>query len=230
MNILKKSISNNFQAKKLTLMLYSILWCMFFSNSVIASIVYSGPISQSGPNFTIDINNDGDIDFATQWTQMIFGSNGSYSSSYDVNLNFNIRFLNTELVGHSGFPGSKAVLEQGVIIGPDVQNTLLWSYNSNDGMLWESLNFYTDPIVYSGSWNNITNGYMGFELLASTEMFYGWLQFNVDSTNNITLVDFAYEDTPNVVIAAGATSVPIPTSIWLFATGLASFITFRRKN
>ena len=155
--------------------------------------------------------------------QRAVGSDGTYYLSYDTESNLDIRFLNTRFYPQypgSNQPGVKVPLESGVSIGPIAPDELLWSSASNNGMLTESRNSRDDPVIYSGTWHDLDNRYLGFELTSVSETFYGWIQLETDSTNNIVLVDFAYENRPNTPIMSGATSIPLPPSLVLFSCGL----------
>ena len=200
-----------------------LLGYLFCTHSVTAVIVYSGNTALDGPDFNVDINGDGSADFVTSWVQRAVGSDGTYYLSYDTETNFDIRFLNTRFYPQypgSSMPGVKVPLELGASIGPTAPDELLWSSSSNDGMLTESRNSRNDPIIYSGTWHDIDNRYLGFELTSVSETFYGWIQLETDSTNNIVLVDYAYENIPNTPIMSGVTSIPLPPSLVLFGCGL----------
>ncbi len=69
--------------------------------------------------------------------------------------------------------------------------------------------------TYSGIWHNVTDKYLGFEISAGSEVEYGWIRFDTDACNNIVLVDYAFENTPNTPIIAGAIPTPEAPNIYL---------------
>nr|NJM03980.1 hypothetical protein [Desulfobacula sp.] len=186
-----------------------------------ASIVYSGKLNLTGPDFNLDLNGDGTVDFSSGWTMMISGNlYGLYAYTAAVG---NMEFINNKLGGIAGseMPGFIVPLDYGILIGPIVPKGLIWSFNSNDGMMWTSRDFYSTPMeTYSGIWNDVKGKYLGFKLIDWTESFYGWIQFDTDSQNNITLIDYAYESNPNTAIQAGVSQVPIPSSLGALFSGL----------
>lgn len=173
-----------------------------------AAIIYSGELNTEGPNFSIDINADGTIDFLTEWRTWAAG-NGFSISGFDSTLNFGIRFLNTELPGYPTYPGSKAPLDFGILIGPTPPEGHLWNYSLNDAMLWCTWDITNDPqTTYEGAWHDVHNKYLGFELTVGSELFYGWMQISTDDAGNFVLVDYAYEDSPFTAINAGSIATP----------------------
>lgn len=189
-----------------------------------ATMVYSGKLDLVGPDFNIDINKDGSSDFTTGWRTWAFG-NGFSQSGYDAAMNFDIRFLNSELAGFGGYPGAKAPLDYGQLIGPTPPTGLLWSFNSNDSMLWTTIDMWNDPsVVHGGIWNNQKNKYLGFELNSGLDSYYGWIRLNANALNEVTLVDYAYENVPGRAISAGIAPIPEPSSLYLLSAGFVMIL------
>ena len=183
-----------------------------------SAIVYSGRLDIEGPNFSIDINNDGSNDFVTKWTTWAM-CNGFSLAGFDAESSFGMRFINTELAGYSSYPGTKVPLDYGELIGPTPPQGLLWAFNSNDAMMWITHDMWSDPsITYSGVWHDVDDKYIGFEMSDSFDCFYGWIRLDIDTFNNIALLDYAYENVSGTPIRAGA--VPIPSTILLLISGL----------
>ena len=202
----------------MTIGLCQIILAVFFFISLgvspaYSAIVYSGRLDVKGPDFSIDLNNDGSNDFVTEWGTWAEG-NGYSLTGFDVKMNVGIRFLNSELTGHTGYPGTKAPLEYGELIGPTAPQGLLWAVNSNDAMMWTTVDDSKDPfITYSGVWHDLGKKYLAFELRVGSRLFYGWIQLDTDAFNNVTLVDWAYEDVSGTPIRAGVILTPVISPI-----------------
>ena len=183
----------------------TVLFATLTASHVCSEIIYSGLLNHNGPEFAIDINNDGTIDFVAEWRTWAFGD-GSSETGYDAVINSAMQYLNTgTLLAPDGFPGAKCPLNYGELIGPIPPQGLLWSTFSNDAMLWTTWNMSNEPFfVYSGEWHKAHDRYLGFEMRVGAEVFYGWIQLGVDAFNNVTLFGYAYENTPSTPIAAGA--------------------------
>jgi hypothetical protein len=83
----------------------------------------------------------------------------------------------------------------------------------------------------TGEWSNsaTTDGYVGIELALGGGTSYGWLHFiDNPSASSLTLVDWAYQSTPNVGIETQV--VPEPTVCALGALGLAGLLASRRRR
>ena len=83
----------------------------------------------------------------------------------------------------------------------------------------------------TGEWSNsaTTDGYVGIELALGGGTSYGWLHFIYNpSASSLTLVDWAYQSTPNVGIETQV--VPEPTVCALGALGLAGLLASRRRR
>lgn len=98
---------------------------------------------------------------------------------------------------------------------------------------------YIDPTnVYAlpgTQWEGgVTDGFVGIRLAVSGQFHYGWLRLNIGpgaSTPSYasTLVDFAWDDTPNTPIATGA-GIPEPTSIGALAALAAGAAGIRSRR
>lgn len=71
--------------------------------------------------------------------------------------------------------------------------------------------------------------YVGVSFEIAGALHYGWVGFEIDSTNPLhgVIRDYAYESTPNTALEAGA--IPEPGSLALLAAG-AGALAFRRRE
>ena len=86
----------------------------------------------------------------------------------------------------------------------------------------------------TGNFPATGTGYTGFLLGGPVNFHYGWARFDllqgVSTDHTLTLVDYAWEDTPNTAIAVGV--VPEPGSYGLVAGAVAAaggWLRFRRR-
>ena len=83
--------------------------------------------------------------------------------------------------------------------------------------------FYLSYFGYGQFSGPVTNAFLGLEFTGTDgQTHYGWARLDVPDqsvSNQETLVDFAYESTPNTAIVTGA--VPEPASLGLLALGAA---------
>jgi hypothetical protein len=117
-------------------------------------------------------------------------------------------------------PENVTAMAAGVIVGPAA------STFGTTGLLARD-RFFGDPPVYlseEGLWDNGLRAFAGFRFSNASGVHYGWVQVQVDETSNdITVFDFAYEDRPDTAIAAGAVPEPGTMALMLMAAcGLAA--------
>lgn len=90
--------------------------------------------------------------------------------------------------------------------------------------------------TYGQGWETggTTTGYVGLVFVESGNTYYGWAQISVnDATDVVTLIDMAYEDTPDTTILAGQTSsaaIPEPSTLALLSAGAAGLVLRRRRK
>jgi hypothetical protein len=89
--------------------------------------------------------------------------------------------------------------------------------------------------TYTGNWPfGGAPAYLGLDFTSSGDVYTGWAQISASSgggstLESATLVDYAYQTTPDVSIPAGA-GAPEPSSIALFALGAAGIAVLRRRR
>ena len=60
--------------------------------------------------------------------------------------------------------------------------------------------------ITSGQWINTADGYLGLKLISGSSIYYGWARLRVARfVTSFTIMDYAYNSTPNQFILAGDT-------------------------
>ncbi len=73
-------------------------------------------------------------------------------------------------------------------------------------------------------------GIMGIQFVDAGNTYNGWVRMTRGAGGDGSLVDFAWDNTPNTPIAAGAGIVPEPGSLGLLALGAAGLSSWRRRK
>ena len=182
--------------KKLSTLCVTLI-SFIFSANVNASIVYTDvmpDINQVG-NFTqdIDVDNNTVIDF-----RMTGAQSGNFS--------FNIMQANQVGVNNlilSDGAGNASALALNTVIGPS--STTWYQMNASNLLMITVANS-----VGTGTWAGATDMYLGLQFLIGTNTHFGWARFTfAQNTNDIIFKDYAYDNTPNTPILAGATLTAI---------------------
>ncbi len=95
----------------------------------------------------------------------------------------------------------------------------------------------TSPTLDATHQGGATSGYIGVEFLSGSNTHYGWLNIDIDNTNQtVDLRSWGYNETPDAPVLAGAgdpfgSTVPIPFIASAVAMVLAGAgIVYRRKR
>ncbi|MBX7140685.1 MAG: T9SS type A sorting domain-containing protein [Chitinophagales bacterium] len=148
----------------------------------------------------LDLNDDGVADF----TLAVFSSTSAGGPGGPLNLAGAAPYSanGNGVMGYtSGGFYYPSALDANTMID---DNADFWSYFGFYGTLvW----YYLGGAGTFGQWSNVEDKYMGVRFLdGSSNVHYGWIRMDVeDNSIQITLKDFAYEDTPDKGILAGST-------------------------
>jgi hypothetical protein len=132
-----------------------------------------------------------------------------------------------------------AKLSGGFTVG-ETLSAYNWGGNTTFGFGAKIQNWDTaNGSPLEGNFAGATEKYIGFRLhLSSTEeLVYGWAKVSMVNTltsfatpGEIILHGYAFESTPNTPIVAGASPVPEPTSLAIFAMGGAGIAAWKRRR
>lgn len=216
-------------ALKLTL-----IFVLALVDSAEAAVIYSGIQNLTGQAATvlnqmsstdIDLNSDGIMDFSVLAQRSLVS----------------ISALGQNKV--SGIGGRANVFWTGDPIGTradfvaDKLELVYSSRNAHDDLPNSA------PAISTGNWASEQPGFAGLQFYISGVAHFGWVLLKADasagyggkSSSNYTIHGWAYEDTPNTPIVAGATSsdpinsaVPEPSSFALFAFGAAGLAAWKK--
>ena len=77
-----------------------------------------------------------------------------------------------------------------------------------------------------------STAFLGLRFGSGPDYNYGWVELSIDATGDVTVVDGAYQTTPDTAIAAGdmGTAVPEPASLLLLASGVAGLAAYRARR
>lgn len=116
--------------------------------------------------------------------------------------------------------------------GTEIDQSLAdyWQGGSQTMVQW--IRLLDDNTVSFGPWAGVDNGYMGLEFEADGQTYYGWARITADYDDiNVVVHEWAYESTPGIGIAAGATGViPEPATATLICIGGLGIALWKRRK
>jgi len=199
---------------------------LFVGNRASAAIVYSGIQNVAYSQFD-DPGAFSLFNAPGNWDDIcldlyVFEDPGFQNDYRFMNL-LNVHGNYVEFAVGSGFFDIKNFSAGNLIGGASV-----WSGNSYKDFSFFMEDFRDFPFSDEGGEFRNTTGYAGMRLTDGADVYFGWIQVSVSNYNNSgitgTLIDWAYESTPNVAILAGAVapSAPVPEpGTWAAAALLA---------
>jgi hypothetical protein len=147
------------------------------------------------------------------------------SSSYDVDMDSdNTTDFTIDVTMYSGtYAGVKVTISPSLnnsIATKDAGNSYVVAMNLNDSIK-TSLNWYggsaallagkiTSPSPSTtGDFANSKDKYVGVKFISGGKTYYGWIRLDVGNYNSFTIKDIAYQNTPNLGLMAGQTTVTV---------------------
>jgi hypothetical protein len=166
-----------------------------------AEVVYT-PVHQvikSNQNYVIDLNHDGIGDFTIQ--NLVLADCSQRGFTYYCPA---FRLQAVPAVGGAIQTGAHSFYAAALLPGSEIGPTK--RARPRPGIMAAQFQTYGTFLNF-GSWQNVSNGYLGFHFKIDGEMHYGWARLSVQSTGKYRLVaelmGFAYETEPNLRIIAG---------------------------
>lgn len=156
-----------------------------------AAVIHTNVNMSFGPGDTydVDLDNNSSIDFS-------FRNNGTYYSSYGIAALYLDNFNSNRVAGTYGGYGYfyPTNFPSNSYIGS--------AYNTFYGPSYGSLNWFG----YDGNFIGVSGAFIGVQFDISGSTHYGWIRIDVDASGAIwSVIDFAYESTPDTPIATGDT-------------------------
>jgi hypothetical protein len=207
------------------------LVALTYSNRGHGNVVYSPfTYDRPGNGNSLDVNQDGTVDFTLSRVWMTSHDSPSSGMSYSFGIHST---TDSYVLGESFVLG---VGTKAAVLSADTEISLFppepdgWQQTQYGSLLvgrWSS-----SPSKgwsgWEGPMDNVQEGFLGLQFLASDGPHFGWLRVRKagDRLPSIVPVDFAWETQAGVPISAGV--VPEPSVVTLTILGLSSLAVFTR--
>lgn len=94
-------------------------------------------------------------------------------------------------------------LQAGDIIGPDVQNSNIWT-SPSDRAIFAGIMDDGDTVIYSGLWIGLQRRYLAIQLNINNKMHFGWICVSHEAgKQELQIHELAYNNVPEQAIKAG---------------------------
>jgi len=158
-----------------------ILLCFTFSNLSLAQILYTDiPDATPNASFPLDLNNDGAVDFILQFDALD-----------------KILCYPQDQHAYAGEVVENDYLAHALIDNSYVCDSLLdWHGADTPGIM-----AWSDTL---GNWVNANPRYLALRLNSNDSFYFGWVRLSVvTGSTSFTVLDYAYESSPNNCILTG---------------------------
>jgi hypothetical protein len=175
------------------------------------------PIAGMHATHAIDLNGDGTPDFDIGWNhgtpsgQSAYVDFGKSTGTHPWNRNAAVAGTVTGggMVGLPNPYSSNQKIGSGNKWFGYQQLEASVGANYNKPLLAQNT-FRNDDNKNGGKWSELNDKYMALRLKSSGHYYYGWLRLSVGQNGNpITIVDYAYQSTPDSSIMTGQTSTGV---------------------
>lgn len=215
-----------------------------------ASVVYTDldpdiTLNVDGDNYEIDFNNDGNPEYDIQF--VIDGIGGGYGPPIDIYQPKIQGILDNKVGAYylNGGGWGNPMLPENFIFPyysqSNIDQSLLWS--ANDALFgyyffWQGGYGQGGGPQSQGAWSGLDDRFAALRFSLNGNIHYGWVRCNVDlEYKGIKVIDYAYNDTPDTPIKAGATydidlvaDSIIATDISNNGNGLDLNVSFNKAN
>lgn len=194
------------------------------SGTAQGAITYSGPINQLIQDTTLDTTAVGtDLLFgSTPFHLALLHSIGTTNASTGVAFSRPTAF-GTPGVDVAGFQASGYNYVSNVASGAAISLLPTFLNAATDGTLAFNGGYGNDQFLAAG---------IGFVGVRFNTNQYGWVRLNFSGAplNAFTVVDFAYGDAGEAIVAGQTESIPAPASLGMLALGAAGLRGMRRRS
>lgn len=171
-------------------LLFNIAQAQVIYTDVVPDALFSDPIC----SYSIDINNDGEVDF--KFIRIII-------NEYDTQ---------TRICKIQTFGGNQVAInnESATVIqlGEEVNNNHEWSVQNEVIMYVHTIGY-----VHYGNWYNVDHGFVGLKINTLKGSYYSWVRIHVQGFSH-KVIDYAYNTTAGEFILAGNDIPPGATSVY----------------
>lgn len=164
----------------------------------------------------LDVDNDGTMDLLFDYDSGCVGNCQTIAT---------LGALNGEILMANANDVTR--LSTGMIVGPGT------STFGSGGLLATDRFAGFPPVTFfeDGLWDNDSTAFAGFRFLNASGVHYGWVRARIEETSNqITIFDYAYESLADTRITAGAVPEPATLGLVLLAAGAAATLRRARRR